>query len=240
MNIGLLCEGPSDLPAITHFVGDQLRKLGVEPQFRSLFPEPDKTRGAGGWSNLLLWLNNNPAATRIARYFSGGLFGGDAAYEPLNAILIHMDADVVDDPGFQNFIRDNYNLSVEESDLPAQRGQIVAEVLKSACQFELMTDRDRRSHVTAVAVESTETWCLAVFHNQPSDFESLRDTSLTNAFMRVLEASESRSPQASYENCDKDIRRREMFCRRYATFSDRIKASCPHFSDMVDQLGRLA
>ena len=230
MRIGLVCEGPSDVPAIIHFFGSQLRQRGIEPNFRNLFPEPDRTRAAGGWSNLMLWLKRNPAKTRIARYFSEGLFGGDAVQEPLDAIIIQIDADIVEERGFQSYVEAEFGLNIASVATSGERGQALAEVLDAACELSSMVKIDRDRHVSAIAVESTETWCLAAFRAQPEQFEEMRGEVLTNAFMQALEISESRQPQDAYVNCDKDAARRERFCATHAAQSSRIVDTCPHFA----------
>lgn len=236
MRVGLVCEGPSDIPAVVHFLGDQLRRTGIEPIFHNLFPEPDKTRPEGGWSNLLLWLQRNPPDTRVARYFSGGIFGGGANQEPFDAILIQIDADVLDDEGFRNYVQQKLNIQIGATDEPNERASTLANVVETAGGFSLLTQADLQRHVVAVAVEATEAWCVAAFRAQPDQFEALKGADLTSAFMQALEVSEGRPPQGAYAQCNKDARRREKFCAMFAKYSDRILGSCPNFSATVQAL----
>lgn len=240
MRIGLVCEGPTDVVAVEHLMHDQLSRSGLKPIFRNLFPDPDNTRPEGGWSNLLFWLLNNPPDSRILKYFGGGLFGGLGAREPLDAILVQIDTDVIDDDGFRRFVHERFQLEFEPYELADDRMNAISQVAQAAGRFSELTDADRDKHVLAIAVESTESWCIAAFHAQPSSFESLRGQALINAFMHALEVSESRQPQQSYANCDKDLARRRRYCEMFASHSNRVVRSCPSFGRARDQLLRLA
>lgn len=236
MRIGLVCEGPSDIPAVEHFLYDQLAKLGIQPTFRNLFPDPDNTRPEGGWGNLFLWLARNPPQSRVVRFFQGGLFGGEGATEPLDAIVIQIDADIAEDDIFRRFALERFGVAIGECVDASARASAVSSIAELAADLNELTDVDRRRHVIAVAVESTEAWCVAAFHPQPKQVEELRGSDLTVAFMRALEISEARQPQDWYANCDKDIKRRKNYCQRFGGFSDRVVASCPHFAMAVDAL----
>lgn len=236
MRIGIICEGPSDYPALACFIGHALREKGIDPQFLQLFPEPDRTRAEGGWPNVLLWLKSHPPEVRIQRYFGGGLFGGALSTEPLDAIILQLDSDVVDDDSFRNFAKKNLEYEVSQSLNPEERGQQIIAVLGLAAAFNQMTDVDKDRHVITPSVEATETWCIAAFHPVLSDYENLRGPDLVNEFMTVLEKSEGREPQNSYANIDKDAKRRKVFCEKHFSGSVRIQNSCSHFAESVSQL----
>lgn len=240
MQIGIVCEGPSDVPAVECFFGDQLRRAGIEPKFRNLFPDRDNTRPEAGWSNLILWLLKNPPDVRIARYFSKGLFGGQSASPPLDAILIQMDADVVEDAGFQSFVEARLGIAINDLLQKVNRGSAMSIVIGNAAKLESLTQADQQKHVIAIAVDATETWCLAAFRGQPEDFEDLRGSELTTSFMAALEKSEGREVKDAYANCDKDLKRRERYCKKFAAQSPRIAASCNHFAEARDALMELA
>ena len=53
MRLGVICEGPSDYPAMVHFVGAALKNQGIDAVFQSLSPNMDKTRPEGGWGSVL-------------------------------------------------------------------------------------------------------------------------------------------------------------------------------------------
>lgn len=240
MRIGVVCEGPSDFPAITIFLEKALRDKGIAPVFLPLYPEMDKTRPEGGWANVLLWLQNNPPENRIQRFFGGGLFAGALSYEPLSAIIMHLDADVIDVGSFRNFVRNNYNLEVFDTDDHVKRSEQIHNVLELAAKFESMTHSDVLKHVTLPAVEASEAWCVAAFHGQTENYELLRGQQLIDAFMSVLERSEGREPKLSYVNVDKSPERRSRFCERHASGFTRILNGCSQFSKTVTKLAAIA
>jgi len=240
MKIGVICEGPTDYPAITCFFGHALNADGLSPEFFPLFPEMDKTRPNGGWASVLLWLSNNPAQVRIQKYFEGGLFGGALSTEPLNCIILQLDSDVIDDTLFQKFIQDRYNFKISTSETPKLRAAEITKVLSVAAEFDVMTGADRHRHVIAPAVEATETWCVAAFYPQGDHWELLRGDALTNTFMSALEQSEGRQPQIPYARIDKNQSRRRAFCKKHATGSVRIINTCEQFSQALAQLKNIA
>lgn len=240
MKIGVVCEGPTDYPAIVQFFRHALLQRNITAEFRSLFPDMDKTRPTGGWANVLLWLQNNPPNSRIQRYFGGGLFGGALAVEQLDAILIHLDADILPSASFINFVQENYNFNVVDVDDPVGRGTQIIKIINLAARFDDMTNADRARHVPAPAVESTETWCVAAFTVPPAEFELLRGAQLTHSFMTALERSEGREPQDIYENIDKNLLRRRRFCETHAASSSRVIQGCQHFSSAIARLVSLS
>lgn len=239
MKIGVVCEGPTDFVAIESFMGYALEKRGVSAQFKSLFPKHDRTRPEGGWSSLLLWLNNNPPDLRVQRYFRGGLFAGALASDVLDAVLVQIDADVLDDAGFRRFVMERYGYQVSQPDSSRLRARELETVLRLAAQFASMTEDDVRRHVCAVAVEATESWCVAAFHPQHIAVEELRGTHLTNSFMTVLERSEGRNPQPQYASIDKNTDRRTAYCNRHRTGGVRVVNSAPVFAKAVEDLACL-
>ena len=65
MGIGVICEGPTDFVVIEAFIKAFLFGKNIETKIVSIQPTMDNTREGGGWSNLLLWLKNNPPQTRV-------------------------------------------------------------------------------------------------------------------------------------------------------------------------------
>lgn len=240
MRVGVVCEGPTDLPAIQEFFKTSLKRRGITAKFEAIFPEMDNTRPSGGWANVFSWAVRYPAASRIQRYFSGGFFGGALTAEPLDAIVFQLDSDVLSHELFQQFVFDRYSIEFTPPDDPAIRANIIRSILSRALQMDVLTDADRKRHVLVAAVESTEAWCVAAFHAVSDDFEKLRGQGLTNAFMTALELSESRTPQPSYENTDKSYHRRLRYCEKHASNSDRIERSCAQYADTIEHLASLA
>jgi hypothetical protein len=236
MRVGIVCEGPSDYPALEHFVGHALASSGINASFQALFPEMDNTRPEGGWALVLTWLHKYPPATRIQRFFGGGLFGGGLTEDPLDAIIIQLDTDVLGDASFKAYVAKSYGIEVKSPDAANLRAEQIFLVVSSAAALDQLTEADASKHVTFAAVESTEAWCVAAFSGQPVNSESLSESALTNAFMQALEASESKPPQANYSNVDKSMRRRDKFCAKHAVNSKRIMVDCAHFAKGVNGL----
>lgn len=229
MRIGVVCEGLTDLHAITYFFGHALQAAHISAEFVALQPPKDKTKPDASWGHVFHWLNNNPPITRVPNYFGGGLFAGALAVQPLDALLIQLDSDVLGEPGFNAFVKSNYGFQPTSPSSPDERGAEVIRILEAAGRFSEMTELDVARHVPTPAVESTETWCVAAYSAVPDDFESFPRDELTLAFMQALERSEGREPEIHYARVDKSPQRREKFCKRHAVGSARVIGSCPQF-----------
>jgi hypothetical protein len=236
MRIGVVCEGPTDYPAIVHFMQHALGEQNITAEFRALHPEMDNTRPPGGWGTVLLWLKNNPAASRIQMFFDGGLFQEPLNLERLDAIIIHLDSDVLPDVSFSQYVQENYDFVVSVPGTPAEKAQEIVTIIRLAASFDQMTDADKARHVPTPAVESTEAWCVAAFTSAQCNFELLEGAALTYAFMAALERSEGRQAQLQYVNVDKNLKRRERFCKKHAAGSKRIADGCEQFSVALNQL----
>lgn len=240
MRIGVVCEGPTDFHAINSFFGHSLSESGIEVKFQPLQPEMDATSHIGGWSNVLLWLNKHPPATRIQQFFAGGLFGGALSAEPLDGLLIQVDSDVLSQISFSTFVRDNYGYVSTNPSTTVARASEIRHILSLAARLSEMTIDDVNRHVLAPAVESTEAWCVAAFTTPTSDFEILSGQTLIDAFMCALEISESRIPSPPYAEINKSQNRRKRFCKTYSNFSGRILTGCQQFHETHDKLASLA
>lgn len=236
LRIGVVCEGPSDFPAIEHFLGRAMRSLGTTVTFVPLFPDLDNTRPEGGWANVLLWLKRHPANQRVQSYFKGGLFSLEGSTSRLDGILIQLDSDVLEEQSFLTFVKESYGLTLLPTADPDERARRIRTVLAQACQNQIMTDADARKHILLPAVEATETWCVAAFQGAPAKFEELRGDALCQAFMNALERSEGRQPQAEYSNTDKNAQRRDRFCRKHSSGWRRVRRSCPSFANAMAEL----
>lgn len=239
MRIGVVCEGPSDYPAIEHFVGVALADLGISATFRSLHPEMDRTRPTGGWASVLTWFKRYTAQTRIQKYFNGGLFGGDLGEDHLDAILVHLDSDVLEDVSFKKFVLKEYGVSIVTASNPRARAQEVEKVLAGAAEMSILSSSDRKRHVFFPAIESTEAWCVSAFSGKPIKANYLNGNALRDAFMSALEASEGKSPKHAYENVDKSATRRERFCKKHSKGAGRISRNCVVFRSSMRKLANV-
>ena len=234
MKVGIICEGPTDFVAIENFFGAAMAANGIECEFVSVQPDMDNTRPNGGWASVLNWLLKNPPDARALRYFGSGLFSiSSASYD---ALLIQMDADILDDPNFQRFSINHLGYHVKVAEASSERADEIREVLRIAGRFGDMTERDQNRHVLSPAVESTENWCVAAFTMPPNDFETLSNQDLTDAFMSALHRSEGADPTPPYANIDKSMQRRSRFCRAHAAFHGRVAQGCEQFRVARDQL----
>ena len=185
---------------------------------------------------MLLWFQRNPPEARIANLFGGGMFGGNLAVPSMDCLLIHLDSDVLEDTSFQKHVMRTYGHAVVSHPEPEDRAKEIKKVLRQAWQESDMSHADKRRHVAAPAVESTEAWCVAAFSSQPENFERLSGSALTDRFMSALATTEGRTRQQSYTNIDKDVTRRERFCEEHAKSSDRVAEGCFHFKQALERL----
>lgn len=236
MRIGVVCEGPTDFVAIQSFIGHALEDKVLTPEFIAIQPTMDNTSPKAGWGNVLLWLNSNPPASRISRYFGGGLFADDLAFEPLDCFLIQIDTDVIENASFVNFARNTYGIAVVAREQPEDRAQQIERVLTAALRNNEMTDADIRRHVAALAVESTEAWCVAAHKATGENTETMKGQDLTDSFMSALALSEGRPATPPYGTINKEIDRRQRLCDSLRARSARVCRSCTHFNRAVTAL----
>ena len=96
MRIGIICEGPTDEPAITNFLKASLTYRDITPEFVLIQPDNDRTKPSdGGWHAVLNWLLNNPPKSRIATYLSGGLFDDGLSAKRCDVLVFQMDSDIL-------------------------------------------------------------------------------------------------------------------------------------------------
>jgi len=232
IRVGVVCEGPTDYFAIEAFFQNALEALGVASEFLPIQPEMDNTSPEGGWGNVLLWLKNNPPASRIAKLFGGGLFGGDLGYEALDCLLVHLDTDVLENGSFQGFVRGEYGHVVASPQVPSARATEIIDILRLAWNENEMNDVDVERHVP----EATEAWCVAAFSAQAQNFEAVSGQLLIDGFMSALETTEGRQPSPPYSEADKNIKRRKRFCEAHRSSSARVADGCEHFGQTLQKL----
>lgn len=164
MRIGIICEGPTDEPAITNFLKASLTYRDITPEFVLIQPDNDRTKPSdGGWHAVLNWLLNNPPKSRIATYLSGGLFDDGLSAKRCDVLVFQMDSDILSKCDFQNWTRNTLGYGVTDSSDPIQRGKEVRSIIGIAGKFETLSDDESKRHIPAPAVESTEAWCVAVY-----------------------------------------------------------------------------
>ena len=189
---------------------------------------------------MLLWLQANPPAVRASRYFDG-LFRGDRNANTCDAIVLHLDTDILSNPDFRRHIVERFDVAVEDALEPVARGQQIANVIEAVGGWAELAEADAKRHVASPAVEATETWCVGVFRIWTADdLEALRGDALRDRFMTVLHRSESRPDAGPYSETDKSVERRRRFCEKHAGGYARLESQCPHYRDLVVKLADLA
>ena len=235
MRVGIVCEGKTDALAIEYFVRESMKSRGHDLVFVRLQPDPDRTY-AGGWVLALEWLRSNPPKSRVAGYLNG-LFRDGLTEKRCDAIVLHLDADVLSEESFRNYMKKHFDLAVKDSDDTIGRGKQIVEVLQVVGGFSELNFVDLQRHVTAPAVEAGETWHIGAFEKVPGeDIERLRGTSLRDRFMTVLHRSEGRDVQSSYTTTSKAVRRRRRFLKTHAKRCLTLERNCHHYKALVDKL----
>ena len=235
--VGIVCEGPTDRHAIASYVGQSLSNQGIsDVEFRDLTAYVDNTAPSTGWAMVIRWLSQNPMIrTRYLRQ----LFAGSVNAPLVDALVIHLDVDNLSISSFRAHIYNRFQTTVQNPSGPQRRGSELRRVVEHVGKFSLLEKYDRDRHVLAVAVESTETWCVAAFRNQKTDPEQLTASSLRQAFMSALHKFEGRPTNTQFRKVSKDVRRRSKFCRFTAKHADRIEMQCSHYKKLVTDLCRV-
>ena len=236
MRVGVVCEGQTDVHAITSFLEASLTGRGITPTFVEIQPETDRTQPTdGGWGAVLHWLQDNPPQVRIATYFSGGLFGGGLSAKRCDVMVFQMDADILSDTPFQKWTKRHLKHSVVDRIDPVHRGNELRAIIEIAGAFHQLSPDDKRRHIAAPAVESTETWCVAAFQSLSGDPERLTGPDLRDEFMTALHRSENR-PVQQFSRIDKQPNRRRRYCTKHAVGVGRVETQCRHYRELVEAL----
>ena len=234
MRVGVVCEGQTDVHAIEAFLGASLLSRGIDVVFVNLQPSMDRTNPTdGGWAMVLRWLIDNPPRTRSITYLSGGLFDADLHVKRCDVILVQMDADILSDCTFGNWVRNKVGREVVVAIDPVERGEEIRAIIETVGHFHELSPLDRSRHIVAPAVESTETWCVAAFQDMEGNPECATGVDLCQIFMTALHESEGRAIR-SFARVNKDPRRRRSFCARSARGFLRLERQCYHYRLMVD------
>ena len=235
MRIGIVCEGETDAHAMECFLEASLRSRGLEASFVTLHPRMDRTSPSGGWGTVLKWFEQNPPDTRIRTYFDGGLFDNGLSAKQCDVVTFQMDADVLSDEAFRRHMKQRFDRDIGDPDDPIERGQAIRGIIETAGAFDRLSERDLSRHVVATSVESTETWCVAIFRRIEFDPERLRGQDLCDAFMEALHRSEGRRMQ-QFVHIDKSPERRRHFCRKHSGGFERLERQCRHYRALVENL----
>jgi len=234
--IGVVCEGPTDFLAIRSFLGQSLAVDGVNATFIPLQPNPDEGQQDGGWTKVYTWLTNIEPEVRARKYFKG-LFSGNLDAKKCDIILIHLDADIINDPAFRKLAAKDETVKALDLGKPEARGRFIGASIHLWAGMKSLCNADRSRHVIAPAVECIETWCIAAckFFPDDEDVELLREAELANHFMEVLHEVERR-PIVMSRSVDKNVERREKFHQKVNLPGGRMRSDCFHYVKLCDRL----
>lgn len=89
----------------------------------------DNTTQDAGWGNVLVWLSNNPPSERIRMLSAFSPFMEDHEESLLDCLLIQLDADILGNDSFQNYVGKRYGYKVAVPSDPADRSMEIEKVL---------------------------------------------------------------------------------------------------------------
>jgi hypothetical protein len=203
--------------------------------FQYLQPNIDNTNkettSEGGWRQVNLWCLRNPPAVRQA-LFKDGLFTTTLSSTTYKALIIHLDGDLCDKADF----KDSHTLNEADFDLQQVEGR--SQYLSAVLQHWLNTEIEEPI-IFALAIESIETWLLAGLGHDLQDIENDRDPEQT--LLSLLK--EDKRPLGKVAQASQKTLKKTKTPEQYKKLSnqaakniDQIKASCPHFSNLCDQI----
>ncbi|WP_313291334.1 hypothetical protein [Rhizobium rhizoryzae] len=238
MRIGIVCEGPTDFLAIRYFIGQALNSRGFTGvEFVDLQPQLDATQSSAGWGNIERWLAQTTATLRVRRYFSGGLFDDDLDTKSCDLIVVQMDCDHLNDTSFVSFNAEKYGLANSIGQSAQGLYSFAVQVLERWCDLASLTQADVKRHIMIPAHLSTESWCIAAFKRNSDDPDLLTSSELVSEFMNMLHLSEGRAkPNVPINSRDKNVKRRESFCKRHASTCHPWVEHSTSFRKAVDKI----
>jgi hypothetical protein len=213
IRIGIVCEGPTDAIVIKVACERYLSEHGWQADVFPIQPLRDRTLGEqGGWTMVRSWLLSNDHESRCKRHFGLGLFANGLDALRCDIIFVHLDSDIVSDVAFN------------EGAPPAVRSattdrEYVVNKLADWIGREHFTAADQYRYISGVAVQSIETWCLALFDAAAENIEELTGDELGRAFNTALLASESVQNVDVTGIPNKDRRRRARFVEKHSTMA---------------------
>lgn len=229
MKIGVVCEGGTDFFAIENYVGEELKKIGIDAKFVLLQPAADESSG-GGWGNVLLWLLNNPPTSRN-NFFGRGLFSHSQEKKNIDAILMHLDTDVLSDVGFQNYVKKKGCLIAGVSTIEDKSIE-VSKILRVFSDVNNVQSNLKNKYICAPIAESSESWCISAEGGYQGDSEKLSGQALIDAFGKALARVSGHAVKDTYANINKNKPSRENFCNKTRSSSENVMA-CSLFAEVL-------
>lgn len=236
LRIGVICEGQTDFVAIKIFLEDEFTRRKRSVIFDMIQPAFDNSLPSG-WSQVLLWLENNELPFRSALYMKGdSLFAVEDEESKYDALLFQMDTDIIGEAGFEAFISKR-NLSYTPPGNNVDRGNVIRHILLSIGGHASDAVSLSHNEVMAPIVESSEAWILAA-ENVTNHPESLIGQPLIDAFGALVARSSGQIPKASYTSINKTTKTRKRICNLI------VKSSSPtgrshHYDEVVHKIANL-
>jgi hypothetical protein len=233
VRIGIVCEGSTDAVVIQAICEQFLAEHGWQAHVFPIQPVRDNTQGEqGGWTMVRDWIVASSHQVRCERYLGLGLFANGLDAFQCDFIFIHLDSDIISDPAF--------NLGKP----PATRNPIgdrkyVQLQLETWLDYNSLSKIDQIRYILGVSVQSTETWCVALFDPVITSVEELTGEFLAKTFNKALLSSESRPNESVEGVANKDRKRRMRFAKKQITTTSlrRAMTKSPSLKIAMDNLG---
>ena len=229
MKIGVVCEGETDFYAIKYYVGEELKKKGVDANFVLLQPAADESSG-GGWGNVLLWLLNNPPASRN-KFFARGLFSLSKEKTDIDVILMHLDTDVLMDVGFLNYVQ-KHGCILNPVTTTKDKSIEISKILSVFSDVNGVQVSLKSKYIYAPIAESSESWCISAEGGYHGNSEHLSGQALVDAFGAALARVSGNPVNATYSKINKNKSSRENFCSKTSSSSNKVM-NCTLFSEIL-------
>lgn len=236
LRIGVVCEGQTDFAAIKIFFEDEFSRTERNVTFDMIQPAWDNTLPSG-WSQVLLWLENNEIPLRSALYLKGdSLFATEDQDAKYDALLFQIDSDIIGEASFEAFIRKRNIVYAPPAD-NVDRGNVIRHVLLSIGGHASDADSLRHKEVMAPIVESSEAWILAA-EKIANDPENLIGQPLIDAFGALVARSSGQAVKASYVSINKTTKTRKRICNLIVKNSGPAGRS-HHYDEVVQKIANL-
>lgn len=232
MKIGIVCEGVTDFLAIKYYLSNEMKTKGINTNFILLQPLPNNTN-PGGWSHALTWLANNPPTAR-RKLFQKGLFANSSIFSELDAIAVHLDTDVLNEPSFINFLNTR-NIHLQPCKTIQQKSLELSRIIDIFLKKNLIDKELKEKHISIPIAESSEAWCIAAEGNFLGNAETLTGQNLCNEYGAALARISGKSPKQSYTKINKKEKSRDNFCKKTSHNHANIR-QCILFNNAAEKI----
>jgi hypothetical protein len=236
MQIGVVCEGPTDFLTIRSFLEVEFSKIQKTVNFVIIQPALDNTL-PGGWSQVLYWLENNPKDLRSAIYLkSDSLFLSDDSTKKFDALLFQIDTDIIGEQGFEKFVTDR-NIQVLRPIAPIERGEYVKRIIQMLAGHSDDHNEFAAKEISLAIVECCETWLIAAELpiNEP---EALQGQDLKDNFGKVMANFSGNPDQGKYTSMNKRVVTRQKLCENISKRSSPLGRAY-QYDDVFKKINRI-